>query len=385
MLIAAALGWAVVHRLAAGDGSGKRSRKRGPAPVMVAPVEVGAIEERHTFAGTLEARASFVVAAHVGGRVERLFVDLADPVKQGQVIAELDDAEHVQTSAAAAAELAVARANFADSESALAIAKRELRRLEELRKQDIVSDAQLDSAISQHLAKDSATKVARAHITRATAALRRARIRSGYARVIATWSDDDGERVVAARHVDEGENVSANDPLVTVVTLAPIKAVVHVTEKQYGRLAPGHSARVLTDAFPDREFSGVVRRIAPVFAKSSRQARVEIEIANEDRALKPGMFVRVEVMLRREEQATVVPFLAITTRDGHSGVFVVDGKGERVAWRPVDIGIRQGERVQVIGAGVVGRVVTLGQQLIDDGAAIVIPDAVPVGGSGEDS
>ena len=379
----AALGWAVVHRLAAEGGGGTRSGTRGPAPVVVAPVEVGAIEERRTFAGTLEARASFVVAAHVGGRVERLFVDLADPVKQGQVIAELDDAEHLQTTAAAAADLAVARANLADSESGLTIAKRELRRLEELRKQDIVSDAQLDAAISHHLARDSATKVAKAHITRATAALRRARIRSGYARVVATWSDDDVERVVAARHVDEGENVTPNDPLVTVVTLAPIKAIVNVTEKQYGRLAPGHVARVFTDAFPEREFAGVVRRIAPVFAKSSRQARMEIEIANEDHALKPGMFVRVEVMLRREEQATIVPFIAITTRDGKSGVFVVDASGAEVSWRPVAVGIRADERVQVSGEGIVGRVVTLGQQLIDDGAAIVIPDAVPAGNGGE--
>ncbi len=386
---AALLGGLIVWRLsAAGTGSGRRV-DRGPAPVEVGPVEHGPLEERRTFAGTLEARARFVVAAHVGGRVERLHVDLADPVRQGQVVAELDDQEHLQTNAEAAAELGVARANLADAESSVEIAERELRRVEGLEAKGIVSDSELDNARSRYLAATSAVEVSKAQVTRATAALRRARIRSGYAKVIATWSGDDEERVVAQRFVEEGDNVAPNDPIVSVVDLSPIKAVVFVTEKEYGRLEPGQTAMVTTDAFPGRGFDGVVARIAPVFRQSSRQARMEITIPNAERLLKPGMFVRVEVVLSRVEQATIVPVAALTTREGKQGVFVVDAAGERVAWHPVEVGIRQDDRVEVRGDGIEGRVVTLGQQLVTDGAPISIPEpagaAAEAGGSPEGS
>jgi RND family efflux transporter MFP subunit len=382
LLAAGGLAWAVAVRLTAGDGGGGGRGARGPAPVEVAPVERGAIEQRRVYAGTLEARARFVVAAHVGGRVERLLVDLSDPVRKGQVVAELDDKENAQSVAEAAAELAVARANSSEAESALEIARREIKRLDSLAGEGIVSEQQLDGARSVLLARKSTVEVARAQVTRARAALQRARIRSGYAQVIAVWSGGDDQRVVAERHVHTGDTVAPNDPIVTVVDLEPIDVVVYVTEKEYGRLAVGQPATITTEAFPDREFAAEIRRIAPIFREATRQARVELEVPNEERLLKPGMFVRARVVLGKKDDATIVPLAALTTRDGVSGVFVVDPAGDKVSWRPVRVGIRDGERVAVEGEGVEGRVVTLGQQLIDDGAAIVIPE---VGQSGASS
>jgi multidrug efflux pump subunit AcrA (membrane-fusion protein) len=104
---------------------------------------------------------------------------------------------------------------------------------------------------------------------------------------------------------------------------------------------------------------------------------MEIEIANEQRALKPGMFVRAQVILGKTDRATIVPFTAIATRDGQTGVFVVDESGRKVAWRPVELGIRDGERVEVKGEGIERQVVTLGHQLVDDGSAIEIPQVEP--------
>lgn len=395
-LAAGLLGLAIAARLSGDETAQRRSRDRGPAPVEVATVENAPIELRRTFAGTLEARSSFVVAAHVGGRVEKLLVDLSDPVKRGQVIAELDDAEYTQSVAEAAAELAVARANLADAESGVELARRELTRLDELQTRGVVSDSQVDGARTRSLAENTSLEVARAQVTRATAALSRARIRSGYARVVALWGDDEDratdsrnddndddsrdDRLVARRHVDEGDMITPGAPLVTVVDLEPLNAVVHVTEKEYARLQPGQTATITTDAFPEKSFAGTIRRIAPVFQESSRQARMELEVPNRDHLLKPGMFIRAEVVLERIDDAIVIPFAALTTRDGQSGVFVVDAGDEaavRVLWRPVRVGIRQGERVQVSGEGIAGRVVTLGQQLIADGSAIEIPGEAP--------
>jgi RND family efflux transporter MFP subunit len=379
-----ALGTLIALRLLGGDGGAGPSRRGGPAAVEAAPVERGAIELRRTFTGTLEARGRFIVAANVGGRVERLLVDLADPVSQGQVIAELDGAEEVQGVAEAAAEVAVARANVADAESALEIAERERARVDDLGKRGVVSESEVDAAKSRHLARTTAVKVAKAQLERAGAAHRRARIRSNYTSVIAVWSGDSDTRFVAERHVAEGDNVAPNDPLITVVDLEPLDAIVHVTEREYGSLRPGQLAAITTDAYPGTAFSGTIRRIAPVFRETSRQARMELEIANPDHLLKPGMFVRAEVVLDRVDDATIVPLGALVTREGKTGVFVLDDAGDRVAWqvawRPVEVGIQHGDRVQVVGEGVAGRVVTLGQQLIDDGSAVTVPEraAAPV-------
>jgi multidrug efflux pump subunit AcrA (membrane-fusion protein) len=149
VLVLVALVGLAVFRLNAHFKSSGPSARSFPAPVEVAPVEHGAIELRRTFTGTIEARGRFVVAANVGGRVERLLVDLAAPVKQGQVVAELDDAEQTQSVVEASAELAVMRANLANAQSALVIAERELQRVQSLNQRGLVPDSDLDTAKSQ--------------------------------------------------------------------------------------------------------------------------------------------------------------------------------------------------------------------------------------------
>ena len=366
------LGALVGLRLLGDDAGGRRQRSRGPAPVEVAEVQRRTIEHRRTFTGTLQARERSVIAADVRGRVARLLVDLGDPVSQGQVIAELDDDDQIQGVAEAAAEVSVAEAGVDQAESALEIATRELQRAENLRADGVLAEAQLDSARARHLERATAVKVAAAALKRQRAALQRARIRTGYTKITAQWTGDDPRRFVARRHVDEGDRVDANQPLFTIVDLEPLTAVVHVTEADYGLLAIGNRAEVTTDAYPGQRFHGMVSRIAPVFDERTRQARMELAIDNPDRLLKPGMFMRAELVLRRVEDATVVPYAALANRAGTFGVFVVDG--DTAAWRPVEPGIREGDWLQVVGDGVSGRVVTLGHQLISDGAQVVVPD-----------
>jgi len=326
------------------------------------------------FSGTLESPGQFVAAPKISGRVERLNLDLADPVTRGQVVAELDDEEYVQAVAQAEAEVAVAQANLAEAGSSLEIAGRELNRAQALFDQRIGSEAELDVAKADQLAKQAGVKVAEAQLTRAEAALSAAQIRLGYTKVAATWSGGDDRRVVARRHVDEGDTVAANTPLLTIVELDPITAVIHLTGRDYARLKSGQPVTLTTDAYPGQTFTGRVARVAPVFQQASRQARAELTVANPQHELKPGMFVRAETILDRAENATIVPLAALTARAGQRGVFVVNADDKTVSWRPVTVGIEEGERVQIEGDGVSGRVVTLGQQLLEDGSAVTIPE-----------
>lgn len=357
--------------------SSSRSRVSPPAPVEVGPVERGTISLVRTYSGTLEAPARFIVASRVPGRLRELTVDLGDAVPRGRVVARIEDDELVQLVAQARAELKVAEANVTQAESDLSTAERELARVETLHQRGVASDAQLDTARATALDRRATLEVARARVVRATAALDAARIRLGYAQVAADWTGGSDERVVAERHTSAGALVAENDPLFTVVELSPITAVIFVVESEYGLLEVGQPAQVRTDAHPGRAFEARVRRIAPVFEPGSRQARVELELPNDDRLLKPGMFIRATITLRTVNDAVIVPFSAVTTRDGGSGLFVVDPEGAQVTWRPVQLGVRQGDRVQVSGDGIRGRVVTVGQQLIEDGSAITIPAPTP--------
>ncbi len=342
-------------------------------PVEVAQIQRGPIALQRTFSGELEALAEFFVAPKVSGRVERVIVNIADTVKRGQVVAELDNDEYVQAVAQAQADLEVARAKLSEAKSALEIASREFKRSESLLKGGIASDSELDAARQDQLEKQAQLKVAAAQVTKAESSLETANIRLDYTKVTAGWTGGGEYRVVAERYVDEGQTVAANAPLLLIVELNPIIGVVFVTERDYARLKPGQLVLLTTDAYSGEQFTGRIDRIAPIFRKSSRQARIEMTIGNPQHRLKPGMFIRATVLLAQVKQAVIVPEQALTRRDDRSGVFVVSEDGRSVAWREVKVGIREGNWVQVEGEGLSGRVVTLGQQLVNDGSPITIP------------
>lgn len=375
MLGGALLAWMVQNRLdSTAEESPQAASERRAAPVEVAAIERGPIELRRSFTGSLHPHAELIVAPKVDGRVEELNVDLGDAVNRGQVVARLDHAEYVQAVKQAQADLAVAQANLAEAESLLKISERELERIENLRRRGVSSESQRDLAMADQLAKQAHVEVTRAQVARAEAALETARIRLGYTEVSADWRGSDDTRLVAERLVDEGVTVSANTPLLRIVELDPVTAVFFVTERDYGLLQVGQSAELRTDAYPGEAFEGRIVRIAPVFRESARQAQVEIRIDNPRLRLKPGMFVTASVTLERVAEATIVPAQALVSRDGRSGVFVLAADGASVVWREVRIGIRAEDRVQISGEGLNGRVVTLGQQLLDDGSPVVLPE-----------
>jgi len=204
----------------------------------------------------------------------------------------------------------------------------------------------------------------------------------GYTSIQANWEQGDDERIVAERYADEGNTVPANTPLFSIVELDPVQAVIQVTEKDYPRIAVGLQTKLVTDAFPDKVFAGTVKRIAPIFRESSRQARIEINVVNPDNLLKPGMFVRCTMELVRLEETVNVPEMAITKRNDQDGVFLVTDNGSSVQWVTVKPGLRAQGRVQLLEAKMTGQVVTLGQQFIKDGSVIrIAADSTPsVGG-----
>jgi len=376
VLLVGSVAWKWIFPGSDETGRGGRGGAERPVPVQVADIRVGVIDETREFSGSLEPSADIRVAPRVSGRVVSVLADLSDPVSRGQILAELDDAEFHQQLTRAEADLAVARARQTEARNRLEIARREKERIEKLSERGVSSAASLDESRAQLLVREAAVDVAVSEVKASEAAVETAKLRLADTRVKATWSEGDEGRVVASRMVEEGDMVQANDPLFRVVEMDPVQAVVFVPERDYARMRQGQPVMLRTDAWPGEEFEAEIARISPLFEEESRQARVEITAVNpkgdNGYRLKPGMFVRASVVLDHVEGAVLVPEDALTRRDNVTGVFQVKEEGKTAVWVEVTPGIRHGGWVQLLEPELSGRVVTLGQQLLDTGSVLLI-------------
>ena len=359
--------------------SGEQGPGRDPGgmtvPVEISPVTLQTVRDIGEFSGTLLPKSLFNVAPKVTGRLEKLLVNIGDNVSNGDLIAVLDSEEYTQQVVQAKAALDVSQANLADSKSAQDIAGRDYERAQELKKQKIASATELDAALARLSAAKAKHQVAEAQVKQSDAALKAAEVRLSYTRIHASWDDGEGRRAVAERFVDEGAMLRANDQIVSIVDLSSVRAIINVVEQDFPNIRIGQATTISTDAYGDRIFTGMVARRAPVLKEESRQSRVEIEILNPDGLLAPGMFVRASIKFAEHHNVTVVPLTALVRRNGSRGVFLADMQEMKAHFIPLQVGITDGEWVEVLQPELEGMVVTLGQHLLEDGAAINVPES----------
>jgi len=364
--------WFAVKGMAGKSAAG--GPRTGTVAVEIAPIVEAPIRDLGLFSGTLIPKSQFVVAPKVSGKLEKLYVDIGDRVTKGQLVAQLEDDEYQQAVIQAEADLNVAKANLEEARSSVELAKKELERSESLHTKGIYSDAQLDSAQAQYMAQESRFKVNQAQVSNREAGLEAARVRLSYTRIKAEWEQGGETRYVGERFVHEGALLSPNSQIISVIELQPITAVIFATDKEYFRIQPGQEVAISSTAFPDRHFKGTVSRVAPLLQETSRQARVEIDIRNENDFLKPGMFVNAEIEFGRREKAKLVPYSALVQREGQDGVFIADVEAKKAFFKPIKIGIVEGDRAEVLEpADISGYAVVLGQHLLEDGMGIILP------------
>lgn len=360
-----------------GNSNGMR---RAAVAVVISPVESGLIRDLGQFSGTLIPRSQFVVAPKVSGKLKKLYVNIGDRVTRGQVVAQLDDEEYRQQVLQAEADLKVARANLEEARSALELARKDFERAQALHQRGIYSDSQLDTARALYHSRESAYKVSEAQVANREAALETARVRLSYTRIVAIWESGAEVRYVGERFVDESALLSVNTPIISIVELQPITAVIFATDREYFRIQAGQPVEVSSAVFPGRKFYGKVVRVAPLLRETSRQARVEIDIPNEDGLLKPGMFINVEIEFARRTEARLVPFGAVVTRGDRQGVFLADLENKKAVFQPVTVGIVEGDKAEILEPpDLQGYVVTLGQHLLQDGMGIILPEPAKTG------
>jgi len=372
LALAGLIGWKVFEKISTSGNNSKKRGKAVPVAVETAGVQRANIARIGRLTGTLLPRSHFVVAPKIAGRLEKLFLNIGDRLKNGQLVAVLDDDEYLQQVDQARAELDVARATLDERRSTLETAQRELERTQALRKKKIASESELDAASAEYNNQEAKLKVAKAQVAQKNASLKAAQIRLSYAQIRVSWDDKNGSRVVGERFVDEGAMLAPNTPILSVLDISTMIAAIHVIERDYTQVRIGQEASVTTDAFPGKSFSGKIVRIAPLLKETSREARVEINVPNADGLLKPGMFARVEIQFEEHANATVVPFSALVKREGRQGVFMTGPEKKKARFVPVTAGISDRDRVEILSPALSGRVVTLGHHLLEDGSPIIV-------------
>jgi RND family efflux transporter MFP subunit len=369
VLVAAVLIWRMIGLIVGGGPSKSGGYARPPVAVEVDSVRMGPIEDVRLFTGTVQPLYRYTVAPKVSGRLLGLSVRIGDYVDRNQVVARLDDAEYQQAVLEAEANLKIAQASLVETRSQFSLADQELHRAKSLATQNLSSTAELETAQSKYDASQARLSVAQAQVQQRQAALESARIRLNYTLLRASEPGYIGER-----YVDEGALLPVNGAVVSVIGIDTVYVRTTVIERDYGRMNEGQAAQVSVDAFPDQTFPGYVSRIAPMLREASRVAEMEVVLPNDSLKLKPGMFARVHVVLASKENVKLIPVRALINRNGQVGVFKVSRDGKTADWTPVSTGIVTPTEVEIAWPDLKGRVITLGQHLLQDGGAILLPE-----------
>ena len=384
------LAWLLVSNLQ--KSASQSQARRGPGgpavvAVEVASLSVGNLVDAGSFVGSIEPVAKFTVAPRISGRLKKLYVDIGDRIDNGAVIAALDDEELLLGVKQAEADLEIARANYSESASLLEISQRELERVKKMRQQKVSSEVEVENVEASHKTRQARHQVNKALLSQKESALATARLKLDYATVDASWSGTAGGRFVAERFLNEGAMVNANSAIVSVIDIATLTGVIDVVERDYFKIRQGMHVEIETAAMPGRVFAARVSRIAPLLNEISRQARIELELANPDFALKPGMFISARITYARHEQVTYAPAEALVRRNDREGVFLVDRDKHTASFVPIEVGFRESARVEIASPTIAGDVVVLGHHLVEDGSAVRLAgqenlQTVPGKGSG---
>ncbi len=345
---------------------------RSPVAVEVDSVSYGPIREVRQLTGTIYPQYQYIAAPKVSGRILLIRKRIGDPVRTGELIAQIDDAEYQQSVIEAEANLKIAQASLAESRSQFELAGQEKERAEQLQAKGIASPAELDAAVTNFSAQKSRYALAEAQVEQREAALKSARIRLGYTRLTASKPGFIGERFV-----DEGALLAPNAAVASVVGIDSVIVRTTVIERVYNQIRIGQKASVTVDAFQARRFPGTVSRIAPMLQEASRVAQMEVEVRNDSLLLKPGMFARVEVVTAEKDSAQIVSALAVVSRNGESGIFVVNRDDSIAHYVPVKTGIVTPDHVEILSPVITGLIVTLGQHLLDNGSPVLLPKTSP--------
>jgi membrane fusion protein, multidrug efflux system len=323
----------------AGAAKGGPGGPGGPTPVEVIVVKPVTVQEELSAVGSLRSNESVVLRPEVSGRIATIGFRDGQAVKKGQLLVGLDATLNE-------AEVAQYRAEYD-------LALSSLKRSEDLAQQKFISSSARETATSNAQVAEARLKLAQARLSKM--------------RIVAPF---DG--VVGIRGVSLGDYVKDGADLVNVEDIRNLKVDFRLPERNLSQIRVGQSVEVLADALPGVPWQGQIEAINPRIDANGRSLELRARLDNTSGRLRPGMFVRVRVIVG-ERDGLLVPEEAIVPQGEEFFVYkVVDGAARRV---PVKIGVRRAAQVEIVqGVAAGDQVVTAGMRLSRDGQPVrVLP------------
>ena len=283
------------------------------APKIVsAKVTEGPIVRSVTATGTVNPVITVQVGTYVSGPITAIYADYNAPVKKGQAIAKIDPRPYQVTLDIAHATLANSKAQLGKDTADLNYKKVTYERNLALFKADAVSKDAVDSAYSAWQMDVAQAKLDQANIEQQTANVAAAEVNLNYTNIV---SPVDG--TVVSRNVDVGQTVAASFQTPTLFLIAQdltkMQVDSNVSESDIGYVKQGQKATFRVDAFPDRDFEGVVAQVrqAPITVQNVVTYDVVVSVENPELLLKPGMTANVNVVTASKPNVVRVPIDAL--------------------------------------------------------------------------
>lgn len=317
--------------------------------------------------------------SRVDGYIAKIHVDKGDHVKANQLLVEIDHTDYQHAVNQAKANLAAAKAKVAQQQAAVRNATLMLDRMQALIKDQFVSQQDLDNAQVNSDSATAALESLQAQVKQMDVALAQAETNLAYSYIRAPFAG-----YVAERNLDPGSSVTSTTTSASTSTrgilslheIDTVRILIEVVEKDIPLVRIGQTAEIRAEAYPDRVFEGTVTRIVQALNRATRTMTVEIDLPNKDRALKGGMFARVEALVGTHHQAVQIPIDAVSRLEDVQYVYIVrDGTAQRVN---VEIGAREGNRVEIT-KGLTGseQVIVSGKDLVHDGTPVQTQSLAP--------
>jgi len=304
---------------------------KAPATLEFGAAELASVESKAMprwlpVSGTMQPVRQATVKAKVSGDVRQITVREGDSVQAGQMLVRVDTADLDARVLERQGQLQSARAQLALAEKTNAMNQK-------LLKQNFISQNASDNA-------ESSLEVAKGNLQAAQAQLRVAQNALKDSVAIAPLSG-----VVAKRHVQPGEKVAFDSPLVTVVDLKDMELQAAVPSSDIPELKPGMTVDLAVDGFTDRKFTGRIERINPSTEAGTRAILVFVGIPNEAQALRGGMFATGRIALAAGAPVPTLPATAVRTEAGQSYVWTI--QGGKLAKKTVLVGRRDDDAGRV--------------------------------------
>jgi len=300
------------------------------------------------------------IGVRVPGRIERYYVEEGQSVHAGDPLVALDDRDYRAAVEQAEAALLTAEAN-------LALHEADLRRMEALHAQRVVSRADLDIAVNRAAVDRATIEQLRAQIAQAKVQLDYTVLRAPRDGVVLAKMKEVGEIAVPGGFEGAGD-------LIRMANLEDLRAEIDINESDLHRIRMGQEAEVVPDAYPDRAYAARVVKLYPQVNRQKGTLKIEVQIPHPDEKLLPDMSVRINFLAEARPQTAggaVVMIPRAALREDEHGRYVWVVADGRVRRQAVTIGTELGDQVQILDG-------LTGGEVLATGDASRLHDGVPV-------